>query len=155
MVKLDPIHNGSTVRTAFLLEAIANLLSFPLITHPALVLRLLLAHTSQINPASILFAKLFGGVVVGFLTPALLYGYRNTKRGIESRTVTYVALGLGEVMLIPLLLLEASKPTSQAALTSRAAIGATGLLLPPLLWRIYVLGVRPDMMGRYSEVKRE
>jgi hypothetical protein len=155
MVKLDPKHDGSTVRTAFLLEAIANLLSFPLITHPALVLRLLLAHPSQINPASILFARLFGGVVVGFLTPTLLYGYRNTKRGIESRKVTYLALGLGEVVLIPLLLGEASKPTSQAALTSHAAIGATGLLLPPLLWRLYVLGARPDMLGRYTELKRE
>jgi hypothetical protein len=155
-IKLDPACTGSTVRRAFLIEAILNLCSFPLITHPRLVLSIILNHSSYINPASILFAKLFGGVVIGGLTPGLLYGYQNTRQGIDSRRSVYYALGLGEIILIPLLLQEAAKDgKSDAALSTHGALGAIMMLAPPLLWRIYVLFGHPEMLGRYTEVKTE
>ncbi|KAK7190987.1 hypothetical protein DPSP01_009187 [Paraphaeosphaeria sporulosa] len=105
----DPNQNGSIIRKAFLLEAIANLFTIPLISNTRFILSLLLLHPSDINPASILFARLFGGIIVGGLTSALLIGATNSWNGIEFRRTTYVLLGLGEAFLIPMLALEAAK----------------------------------------------
>jgi len=41
-----------------------------------------------------------------------------------------------------------------AALTVRGCAVAMASLLPLLVWRGYVLFVRPELMGRYREVKR-
>ena len=148
----DPNQNGSIIRKAFVLEAIANLFTIPLITNTRFILSFLLLHPSDINPASILFARLFGGIIVGGLTSALLTGATNTRNGIESRRPTYLLLGVGEALLIPILALEAAKDGRDAALSTKAALGSIGLLLPPLLWRCYVLFVRPDFLGRYKNI---
>ncbi|KAF2131318.1 hypothetical protein P153DRAFT_416227 [Dothidotthia symphoricarpi CBS 119687] len=149
----DPKNTGSTIRKAFLTEAIANLFTIPLITNTHLVLSFLLAHPARdTTPSTVLFARLFGGIVVGGLTSALLSGYSNTRNGIESRRPTYLMLGIGEAMLIPILVLEALKGgAAGAALTPRVAWGSVGLLAPPLVWRLYVLLVRPDLLGRYTD----
>jgi hypothetical protein len=150
----DPKTNGSTIRKAFLAEAIANLFTIPLVTNTSWVLSLILNHPSDINPSSILFARLFGGLVIGGLTSALLAGYTNTRNGIESRRPTYLLLGVGEALLIPILVNEMLKDGGRDAAVSKKVAGVSiGMLLPPLLWRIYVLGVRPDLLGRYTEKK--
>lgn len=150
----DPSQNGSVIRKAFLFEAIANLFTIPLITHTRWTLSLLLLRPDHINPSSILFARLFGGIVVGGLTSALLAGATNTRNGIESRRPTYLMLGIGEAMLIPMLFLELVKDGGRdAALSKKVAGISIAFLIPPLLWRLYVLGVRPDLLGRYREEK--
>lgn len=69
--------------------------------------------------------------------------------------MTYLLLGIGEALLIPVLLNEMLKDGGrEAAVSKKVAGGSIGMLLPPLLWRLYVLGVRPDLLGRYTE-KRE
>ncbi|KAF1967549.1 hypothetical protein BU23DRAFT_559206 [Bimuria novae-zelandiae CBS 107.79] len=148
----DPDQNGSTIRKAFILEAIANLFTIPLITNTRFVLSLLLLHPSDINPASVLFARLFGGIIVGGLTSALLVGATNTRNGIESRRPTYLLLGIGEVLLVPILAIEAAKGGRDAALSTKVALAAMGVLVPPLAWRCYVLFVRPNLLGRYKDV---
>jgi hypothetical protein len=61
-------------------------------------------------------------------------------------------LGLGEALLIPLLVGEMVKDGGVDAAVSKKMAGASiAMLLPPLLWRIYVLVVRPDLLGRYTE----
>ncbi|OCF31443.1 hypothetical protein I317_07699 [Kwoniella heveanensis CBS 569] len=155
-VRLDPVHDGHPVRQAFLIEAILNLLSFPLITHPRFVLSLILNRPTDINPSLVLFTRLFGGIVVGGLTPGLLYGYRNTRQAIETRKQVYISLGLGEVLLIPVLIGELLKGgQGDAALSMRGAAGAIMCLAPPLAWRIYVLVFKPQLLGRYTELKKE
>jgi hypothetical protein len=150
----DPTYTGSTIRKAFVLEAIANLFTIPLITNTRFVLSFLLLHPSHINPSSVLFARLFGGIIVGGLTSALLAGATNTRNGIESRRPTYLLLGLGEVCLLPMLALEAAKGNGpDAALSVKVAVVSIGMLAPPLMWRLYVLLVRPDLLGRYTETK--
>ena len=152
-VELD---GGATVRKAFLVEAILNLFTIPLLTNTRTTLSFLLNDPAHINPSTILFARLFGGVVVGGLTSALLAGYANTRNGIESRRVVYLMLGLGEVMLIPVLGIEATKGGSRdAAVNVKVAVASVMCLAPPLFWRIYVLFVRPDMLGRYREARKD
>ncbi len=155
-IEIDRSHDGETIRKAFAIEAFFNLLSLPVITHPRAVLSFLLLDSRQVNPASILFAKLFTGVVVGALTTGLLYSYRNTKKAIESRRSIYWILGMGEAVLLPILVSEYLKGGGRdAAISPRAALGAICCLLPPLLWRFYALFVHPEMMGRYKEMKRD
>jgi len=148
----DPTYTGSTIRKAFLAEAIANLFTIPLITNTRSTLSFLLLRPAHINPTSILFARLFGGLVVGGLTSALLAGATNTRNGIESRRPVYLLLGVGEALLIPILLLEWFKDGGRdAALSKKVAGMSIAMLAPPLIWRLYVLCVRPDLLGRYSE----
>lgn len=156
-VEVDPSNPGTIIRRAFLIEAILNLCSIPMLTHPRFVLSITLKNPSaHVNPASILFLRLFAGVVVGGLTSALLTGLPNTRNAIESRKVTYILLGMGEGLLIPVLVLEAMKEGGRdAALTPTAAIATIGMLLPPLVWRVYTLVIKPQWFGRYREVKTD
>ena len=149
----DPTQDGSTIRKAFLIEAIANLFTIPLITNTRFTLSLLLNNPSRdINPSLVLFARLFGGLIVGGLTSALLAGTTNTRNGIESRRPTYMLLGIGEAALIPMLVLELIEGGGPgAALSTKVAGASLACLVPPLLWRLYVLFVRPDLLGRYTE----
>lgn len=63
-------------------------------------------------------------------------------------------LGMGEALLIPMLLNEMLKDGKKEVAISKKVAGVSiGMLLPPLLWRIYVLAVRPDLLGRYTEKK--
>jgi hypothetical protein len=150
-IKPDPTQDGSTIRKAFLTEALANLFTIPLITNTRWVFSFLLANpTRDINPTSVLFARLFGGLVVGGLTTALLAGATNTRNGIESRRPTYLMLGMGEALLIPMLVLELVGG-GEPAISGKVAGASIGFLVPPLLWRLYVLLVRPDLLGRYTD----
>jgi hypothetical protein len=152
----DPSQNGSTIRKAFVAEAMANLFTIPLVTNTRWVFSFLLLHPAHINPSSILFARLFGGIIVGGLTSALLAGATNTRNGIESRRPTYLLLGLGEACLLPILAIEAAKGGGpDAALSVGVAVGCMAMLAPPLVWRLYVLLVRPDLLGRYTETKED
>ncbi|EMD91599.1 hypothetical protein COCC4DRAFT_37344 [Bipolaris maydis ATCC 48331] len=152
----DPAQDGSTIRKAFILEATANLFTIPLITNTRFTLSLLLSNPSRdINPASVLFARLFGGLIVGGLTSALFAGAANTRNGIESRRPTYLMLGIGEACLIPILMWELIQGAPRAAISRAVAGVSIGFLLPPLLWRMYVLFVRPELLGRYIEERED
>ncbi|WVQ63780.1 uncharacterized protein L199_001934 [Kwoniella botswanensis] len=142
-------HSGPVVRKVFLLEAFLNLLSLPLITNTRTVLSYLLRNPAHINASSILFARLFGGIIIGGLTTGLLYGAAH----IPSRRAVYWTLGMGEVFLIPILALESTNP--QSALTRKTALASIGLLAPPLAWRVYLLYMRPEWIGRERAGKNE
>ena len=61
-------------------------------------------------------------------------------------------LGLGEALLIPMIvldLIEGGGPN--AALSKKVAAASVACLVPPLFWRLYVLFVRPDLLGQYTE----
>lgn len=152
----DPDKPGSIIRKAFLLEALANLFTLPLLTHTHWTLSLFTLHPSQITPPTILFARLFGGIVVFGLTSALLVGATNTRNGIESRRPTYLLLGMGEAGLIPILLLEAGKGGGKdASLSVRSAWVASGVLAGTLVWRCWVVFGKPEWLGRYMEEGEE
>ena len=159
MIQVDPAHTGKTVRKAFLLESVLNLFTLPLIFAPQRVLSwIILDPLVRINPATVLFARCFGGLVVGALTPALWLGLPQTKTAIESRRTVYLLLAGGEIALIPLLVDQVMKGgdvQAGAAISVKVALMAIAGLLPPLLWRMYVLFARPEMLGRYRNIKDE
>jgi hypothetical protein len=65
-------------------------------------------------------------------------------------------LGLGEACLLPILAIDAAKGGSaDAALSAGTAVGCIGMLAPPLMWRLYVLLVRPDLLGKYTEMQED
>jgi Na+-driven multidrug efflux pump len=156
MVQLDPHHTGKTIRKAFLLESILNLFTLPLIFFPRPILSFLLLNPEQdLNNAVTFFAQCFGGLVVGALTPALWYGLPQTKSSIESRRPTYILLAGGEAFLIPLLISQALKGGDierGAAISPLVAVLAMGGLVPPLVWRGYVLLRRPELLGKYRDL---
>ena len=159
MIQVDPAHTGKTVRKAFFLESVLNLFTLPLIFAPQRVLSwIVLDPLVRINPATVLFARCFGGLVVGALTPALWLGLPQTKTAIESRRTVYLLLAGGEIALIPLLIDQAIKGgdvKAGAAISVKVALMAIAGLLPPLMWRMYVLLARPQMLGRYRNLKDE
>jgi len=150
-IKPDLVNDGSTIRKAFLIEATANLASIPMITNTTAVLSFILKNPADINPSTILFTRLFGSIVVGGLTAGLLTGATNTRNGIESRRIIYLMLGMGEALMLPILVREMLKDGVDAAISKKVAGSVVGMLLPPLLWRLYVLVLRPDLLGRYTE----
>lgn len=153
-VELDPQCDGEYVRKAFLIEGCLNFGTLPLITHPRVILSYLLNHPHHINAATVFFARLFGIIVVAALSPGLFVGARSTRNAIESRSIVYIILGGAELLLIPMLAAEALKSGGQdAVLGVKTAVTALCAIAPPLIWRIIVLFVRPDLLGRYREVK--
>lgn len=155
-IELDPQNDGEYVRKAFLIEGYLNLATIPLITHPRFILPYLLNRPYEINESTVFFARLFGVIVVAALSPGLFAGARNTRNAIESRSIVYIILGGAELLLIPMLLIEALKGGSRdAVLGYRTAVMGVLSIAPPLLWRAYVLFVRPDLLGRYREIKGE
>lgn len=153
-IEVDPQHTGEYVRKAFLIEGCLNLGTIPLITHPRLVLSYLVNRPHELNDTTVFFARLFAVIVVAALSPGLFAGVRNTRNAIESRSIVYTILGGAELFLVPMLIKEAVKGKGgQAVLGFKtAAVGAVAVGLP-LLWRAYVLFIRPDLLGKYREVK--
>lgn len=155
-IVLSKTHNGSLVRKAFFIESILNLGVLPVITHPHAVLSAILIDKSQVTPATILLARVFSGLVVAGLNTALWMGLPNTRNAIESRRTTYYTLGMGEAIIIPMLLVEAAKKGGiDAALSVHACWAGIASLAPLLIWRAYVLFVDPNMLGQYKEIKRD
>lgn len=153
-IEMDPRHDGEYVRKAFLIEACLNLGTIPLITHPRFVLPYLLNRSADLNVTTIFFARLFGILVVAALSPGLFAGARRTRTAIESRGIVYIILGGAELLLVPMLLNEARLGSSRSAVLGQktAIMGAISMAIP-LVWRLYVLFLRPDLLGRYREVK--
>lgn len=119
----------STIQRVFLTEAILNLLPFPLITHTKSTLSQILLHPYHINPTSILFTRLFGEIIIGVLAPVLLLAYPNGPNAVKGRRAPYYAFGLSEVILIPMLAMEAMKGgKADAALSIKACLTGIGFM---------------------------
>lgn len=153
-VELDPSAPGTVVRRAFALEALLNLFTLPLLFYPKSILSHVVDDPATITPITELLAQVFAVLVVGALTPALLLGFPNTRQAIESRRAVYYVLGYGEFALILLLAWHALSGWEKRGLSQWACWGAIVFLIPPVLWRVFVLFFKPDMIGRYREYQR-
>ena len=147
---------SSVFKKALLFEGCANLVGGSgMILAPTTFLRFLLPTTVLVTPLAVQLTQWLGGIVLALNTPLLL-AYPDTKEGIASRPTAYWTLAAGEVALLGVMGLQMLKPSAvgaQNVLTERA-MGATWLVLgSTLAWRLYVLLVKPEMMGSAAGLK--
>lgn len=154
--KHDP---ATTVRRAFLGEALFHMVTIPLLSHPKEYMGLFILRPEEITLTTIFFIRIFAGLIIFGMTPALLHGLPLTDWAIHSRRATYTMLAGTEVFLIPLLIAELLKEgdvKNGAVLSPQVTLGLMTLLVVPFSFRIYALYVKPEMMGRVTvEAKRK
>ncbi|MCJ1398924.1 hypothetical protein MMC11_002125 [Xylographa trunciseda] len=154
-VSLDPSAPGTIIRAALLIEALGNILgAIPMIFLARPLLSLITSSTP--SPLAVSLTQWLGGLTCGLAAPLLL-AYPNTKRAMESRTTVYWTLGAGEGALVPLLLWQYMSEGRGSGLPGGFLLGAAGVLAATAVWRLWVMQVRPEWMGRYREegVKEE
>ncbi|KAF2654370.1 hypothetical protein K491DRAFT_693899 [Lophiostoma macrostomum CBS 122681] len=151
---LDPTASGTVLQYALAIESTLNLIfATYILLLPTSFLSFLTPSTSTpITPLSTTLAQLFA-LMIYTLTIPMLLAIPNTRRGIELRAPVYTYLGLSEVMLIGLFVyLGLGVGAEASGISGKAVVAVVGNLVPPCLFRWYVLGVRPEWMGRYRDV---
>ncbi|PNS14774.1 hypothetical protein CAC42_2003 [Sphaceloma murrayae] len=135
----------SPFRTALLVESLGNILGgLGLLFTPSLQLSFILRSSSSITPLSTSLAQMLGCVTLALAVP-LLVAYPDTPNGVANRWGAYATLGLGEALLVPTLIgwwAKGGGPFSDVFL-----LGGAGVLGVIFGGRMFVLGVRPDMMA--------
>lgn len=158
----------SPIQLALALEAGANIFGATLmLLYPCPILASLssppFCSASNPNPTavsatSIQLLRWLAALVYG-LTPQLLLALPNQKGARDKRWTVYVTLGAGEGALMVVMLWQAvmrkeGEGEGEGGLTRRALLGCLGGLMPFMVWRIWVLGVRPGMLAE-NGAKRE
>lgn len=156
----------SPIQTALVLESILNLPAIiSLLFFPTAVLKPALATSLpslELNATTILLARSLGAIIFA-LTPQLLLAYPNTKDCVAKRKIAYVTLGAGEAALVPLLLWEAFRASDEVKAVAGGAGGlgrsvclmASACLVPILVWRVYLFGVKPHLFGDTEDVREK
>lgn len=147
---------GTLIRYAFGVEAVLNIVSGTgMLMYPEQSLAFLvedpITDINRFSIAQIQWIAMF----VYCLTAPLLLGIPNTRTAIESRPIIYWTLFSGELFLISLFIHQANAGASMG-IGSSTLYMMCGSLAPLALWRLFVLFVRPDFMGRYidNEIKK-
>ncbi|KAL8661215.1 MAG: hypothetical protein Q9202_005817 [Teloschistes flavicans] len=111
-------------------------------------------NPNTVSPTAIQLLRWLAALVYG-LTPQLLLALPSSRSARDKRWLAYVTLGAGEGVLIVMMLWQALlRESGDGALTRRALLGCVVGLTPFMVWRVYVLGVRPGMLAE-SGAKRE
>jgi len=153
-VELDPSADGTVMRYALVTEAAFNIIGATgMMLYPSEFLSLMVTNQSQVTAASASLMQWLGGLVYGLTVPLLLC-LPNTRTAIESRPTVYHTLLAGEGVLIPLLMYQASASPS-FGLTWKALFVCSLNMAGPCLWRLFVLFRRPELMGRYRDVRKD
>ena len=150
----------TTIQLALALEAGANVLSATcMLLYPHYILNLLTAtpsdiasllNTTSTPPSAICFLQWLAVLTYG-LTPQLLFAFPEHGGARDKRLTAYITLGSIDAVLIPVILWQALMWESEdGGLTRGALLGCAGGLMPFLVWRIWVLGLRPEILGKSS-----
>ena len=92
------------------------------------------------------------GTLILALTAPLVMAYPNTATGVASRHIAYITLGLGEVLIIPGLLVWLQ--SGQSALSDGFLLLMLAALSGTLAWRVFCGFVKPEWMGITSDKRR-
>ncbi|MCJ1385688.1 hypothetical protein MMC17_008811 [Xylographa soralifera] len=150
-VQIDPSAPGTTIGWALVVEAgISVFTGAFMVVKPFTLLQMISASSSPPDPLAAAMLQWLGGLTLALITPLLL-AVPNTKSGIESRPVVYSTMLSMEVALLPLIAWQAMIGNT---LSPKALANVAGGLMGPILWRIWVLKYRPELMGRYTEDKK-
>ncbi|KAF2120864.1 hypothetical protein BDV96DRAFT_279089 [Lophiotrema nucula] len=154
-ITIDPQAPGTNFRIALAVESALNIgFAAYILIDPTTALKFLAADTSLINPLAKSVISLMG-ISTFIITVPMLISIQNTRRGIESRVPTYYLLGAGELLFIALFTYLGIKGEKETGISSKALVSATGNLLPPLAWRVFVLGFKPLWVGRYVDGEKK
>ena len=147
----------STIQLALALEAGANvfgatcMLLFPRPLLASLTASPISLSTTYPAPTSIHLLQWLAALIYG-LTPQLLLALPEQTGAREKRWTAYVTLGAGEGALIALILWQALMGRQhEGGITEKALLGCAGALIPFMLWRGWVLGARPELLGGRQE----
>lgn len=153
----------SPIQLALALEATANIFGATcMLLFPHSILSYVTARPSSAslqnqNPdqAAIDLFRWVGAIVYG-LTPQLLLALPDSKGASDRRWIAYVTLGAGEGALMAVMLWQALMMEGEegGGITKKALLGCVAGLAPFGVWRGWVLGVRPGLLG-VTEGKRE
>ncbi|APA16025.1 predicted protein [Sclerotinia sclerotiorum 1980 UF-70] len=150
---VDPSAPGNIIRAALAFE---SLLTVGVGTYYMLFPRHYLLHTmgaaaAQVTTTAVQSAQQFGamnvfiGATVGLFIP-------NTKHAIESRQMLYSVVLAFELLFPPLLVWQAFM--MEGGMLRNSLLAAAGQFVPPIVWRIFTLGWKPEWFGRYQEGKK-
>ncbi|KAF2227190.1 hypothetical protein BDZ85DRAFT_191 [Elsinoe ampelina] len=135
----------SLVQNALLLESLGNILGgLSFLLTPRLTLSLLVRDPSALNPLSLTLWQMLGGITLALTVP-LLAAYSDTPTGEAQRRSAYVTLGMGEGVIVPLLLagwVKGSSPFGEGMV-----FGGSAVLAGAAAWRVWCLVVRPEVMA--------
>ena len=156
---MSSISSLNTIQLALALEATANLFGATcMLLFPGPIITYLTsppspAFSTTPDPASSHLVQWLAALVYG-LTPPLLLALPNHKDARAKRWIAYSTLGAGEASLIAVMLWQAFLGTDGGAgFTRRALLGCVGGLMPFMLWRVWVLFVRPELLG--EEIRKK
>ncbi|CAF9905096.1 MAG: hypothetical protein HETSPECPRED_004871 [Heterodermia speciosa] len=148
----------SDIQLALALEAGANVLSATcMLLLPHYVLNALtttpssiesLLNPSSVSPTGIHLLQWLAAVTYG-LTPPLLLALPAHRGARDKRWTAYITLGAIDAVLIPTMLWQALMAESDdGGLTRRALLGCACGLMPFWVWKVWVLGLRPELLGK-------
>jgi len=146
------IQSNTLIRTAFLVEAIFNVIgATAMLLYPSWLLNLVtptsILGTSSVDPTAVTLLQWLATLVIG-LTPQLLLTLPNTPRTIACRPMVYITLLSGEACLVLVILWQAlTKGEAESGMTMKALMICAGQLALLVPWRLYVLFVRPNWFG--------
>ena len=155
----------SIIQKALLLESLLNIVGiialtcFPSNTLPYFLIAS--ASPTSITPTAALLTRVIG-LLFAALTFQILFAYPDSPDRVGQRKVVYFTLGVGEALLIPLLIREAFRATDVEkteqgwGFSQRAALTCAANLVPLVAWRLWVWFVRPEWFdGADSGVDRK
>jgi len=132
------------IHKALLLESLANIFgAVQMLFLPRFAMSFLVPPSSPyLTPQTFQF---FGGFVITLTVP-FLYAYSDNNPGrIACRRLTYLTAGIGEIVLISLILWQ--KSIGVHLFTENATIGTVAILGAATLWRIWCLYIQPEIMN--------
>lgn len=154
-VTLSASAPGTLGRYALAVEAVVNLIAIAgMLLSPDTPVRWLSADpSSQTASAEVVASGLvqwFAALIITITVP-ILSCIPNTKRALESRPTVYVMLLGGELALMVVMLWQASMQKNEDGMSVIALLLGAGFMVLCVLWRVWVLWMRPEWMGAYVE----